>query len=213
MIASLDALNAWVRIETAPHRGAPALFLDRDGTVIENEPYLADPERVRLIPGARAAIGSFRAAGYAVIIVTNQSGIARGLCTPAQYRAVEARVLDELGAGLVDAVYACPFHPSGQAPFGGDHPWRKPGAGMLHDAATRFQLDLGRSLMVGDSLSDIQAGAAAGTGSLVHALTGHGAVERPAVEAFAAELKKLSSKSTVRYVSSLGDLVASECDA
>lgn len=213
MTANADFLDAWVRIDALPRPGAPALFLDRDGTVIENRPYLADPEGVTLIPGARKAIAAFRATGYAVIMVTNQSGVARGLCSAEQYRAVEARVLERLGPGAVDAVYACPFHPDGQAPFARDHPWRKPGAGMLLDAAARFGLDLGRSVMVGDSLADIKAGANAGTGWLIHTLTGHGAAERAEVEAFAASLKELSNNSTVRYVSSIGELTAVECSA
>jgi D-glycero-D-manno-heptose 1,7-bisphosphate phosphatase len=213
MTAASEALVSWVRIDATPRRGGPALFLDRDGTLIENTPYLADPAGVRVIQGARETIAAFRAEGFAIIIVTNQSGVARGLCSPEQYRAVEARVLEQLGPGTVDAVYACPFHPAGQGEFAREHPWRKPDAGMLLDAAARFQLDLKRSVMVGDSLSDMRAGAKAGTGWLVHTLTGHGAAERPMVEAFAATLQTQTTKLSVRYVSSIGELATIACTA
>lgn len=154
--------------------GKPALFLDRDGTVIENVPYLSDPAAVSLIPGARETIAAFRAAGFAIIIVTNQSGIARGLVTPEQYRAVEKAVIKMIGDGLVDATYACPFLDP--------HPWRKPAPGMLLAAAADHGLVLGQSVMVGDSLVDMQAGEAGGIARIAHVLTGHGAKERALVK-------------------------------
>ena len=156
--------------------GKPALFLDRDGTVIENIPYLNDPRKVSAIPGAREAIATFRDMGYAVIIVTNQSGVARSLISRGQYRAVEAAVIEALGPGLVDATYACPFHP--------EHPWRKPEPGMLLAAARDHGLALAGSVMVGDTSADMKAGDAAGVRNLVHVETGHGAEERAAVEAW-----------------------------
>lgn len=213
MTLATDLTADWVSIHARPPRGMPALFVDRDGTLIENVPYLADPDGVRPLAGAREAIASFRAAGYLVIMVTNQSGVARGLCSIEQYRAVEGRVIDLFGAGAIDAVYACPYHPAGQAPFAGEHPWRKPRPGMLLAATERFGLDLDRSLMVGDSLSDIQAGAEAGARWLVHTSTGHGVAERPAVEAFAATLSDASSQSEVRFVSHIGELDAAEYGA
>lgn len=201
-----DLAADWLRIASTPRRGSPALFLDRDGTVIENVPYLADPAGVRLIAGAREAIAAFRAAGHAVILVTNQSGVARGLCSADQYRAVEARVLEFLGPDAIDLVYACPCHPAGEGMFACDHPWRKPEAGMLLDAAERFGIDLSRSLMTGDSLSDIQAGAKAGVAALVHVATGHGAAERAAVAAFAENLARGPNAPLVRYVDTIGAL-------
>ena len=213
MTRATDLTADWVSVHARPPLGRPALFVDRDGTLIENVPYLADPKGVRPLVGAREAIASFRAAGYSVIMVTNQSAVARGLCSVEQYRAVERRVIDLLGPGAIDAVYACPYHPAGRAPFAGEHSWRKPQPGMLLAATERFGLDLDRSLIVGDSLSDIQAGAEAGTRWLVHTLTGHGAAERPAVEAFAAELREASGKSEVRLVSHIGELDAAEYGA
>lgn len=179
--------------------GKPALFLDRDGTVIENVPYLNDPARVSLIPGAREAIAVFRAAGYAVIIVTNQSGVARGLVSPKQYRTVEAAVIEALGRELVDATYACPFHPG--------HPWRKPEPGMLLAAARDLVLSLAGSVMVGDTLADMKAGAAAGVGTIVHVRTGHGSDERSAVHAWAGRLAKGRNFPLADFAPSLGELL------
>jgi D-glycero-D-manno-heptose 1,7-bisphosphate phosphatase len=178
--------------------GKPALFLDRDGTVIENVPYLGDPAGVSLIPGARETIVAFRDRGHAVIIVTNQSGVARGLVSREQYRAVEAAVIAALGPGLVDATYACPFHP--------DHPWRKPEPGMLLAAAQDLALSLAGSVMVGDTLADMKAGAAAGVGAVVHVRTGHGRDERGAVEAWA-EGRNGGNFPQPAFVSSLGELL------
>ena len=177
----------WLRVDSMPTAGQPALFLDRDGTLIENVPYLADPDAIVLIKGAVETLRAFRQSGYAIVIVTNQSGIARGLCSPAQYRAVEARLQQVLADAAVDVVYASPFHPGAPGEFGRAHASRKPGAGMFRDAARRFGIDLAGSVMVGDSLSDIQAAAAADVGRLVHVQTGHGEAESASVRQFSAE--------------------------
>lgn len=184
--ASVNPADWVIRYAAPPARTRPALFCDRDGTLIENVPYLNDPAQVRLIHGVRDALMAWRARGYAVVVVTNQSGVARGLCTRGQYLAVEARVRAMLGSDALDAVYACPWHPDGQPPFAGAHRWRKPGDGMLRAAATDLRLDLSRSVIAGDCLSDLRAGAAAGLHRLVHVLTGHGRAERDAVAAFGA---------------------------
>ena len=181
--------------------GKPALFLDRDGTVIENVPYLNDPRQVSLIPGAREAIATFRRSGYAVILTTNQSGVARGLVSTEQYRAVEAAVIEALGIGLVDATYACPFLDG--------HPWRKPAPGMLLAAAQDLVLSLAGSIMVGDTLADMKAGAAAGVGKLVLVGTGHGADERGAVEAWIAA-RSTGNFPRTSFADSLGDLAPGE---
>lgn len=184
--------------------GKPALFLDRDGTVIENMPYLDDPAGVSLIPGAREAITAFRAAGYAVVIVTNQSGVARGLLSPERYRAVEAAVIEAIGPGLVDATYACPFHP--------EHPWRKPEPGMLLAAARDLGLSLTGSVMAGDTLADMKAGAAAGVGALAHVRTGHGEDERAAVEAWASA-PDAGNLPRTGFADSLGELLPAKVRA
>ncbi len=177
-------MRGWSRRHNdRPLTGRPALFLDRDGTIIENVPYLADPAGVVPIAGAVQMMRAFQVAGYAIILATNQSGVARGLCSERQYRAVEARVVSVFGADLIDATYACPFHPEGDGPFSRPHPWRKPGPGMLIDAAADWSLDLPRSIMIGDSASDVAAGLAAGVATVGHVASGHGAAERTEVAA------------------------------
>lgn len=156
--------------------GRPAVFLDRDGTLIEDRDYLADPGRVVLIPGTVGALTELRAAGYALVIVTNQSGIARGLYTESEYEAVTARlkrILQEAGV-TIDAIYHCPHHPDVDGPC----PCRKPGTGMHEQAARELGLDLAASWYVGDKLSDVlPAEALGGRGILVR--TGYGRDEEP----------------------------------
>ncbi len=145
----------------------PAVFLDRDNTLIASDCYLGDPAKVVLIKGAADLIAEVRTLGYAVVVVSNQSGIARGMFTESDTDAVNAR-LDELlrtanREAIVDAHYYCPHHP--QAPierYRKDCSCRKPKPGMLLDAARYLKLDLSRSWMVGDAPRDIDAGAAAG---------------------------------------------------
>ena len=173
-------------LSASPARGVPALFVDRDGTVVDDPGYIADPNRVRLIPGAAAALRRFRDAGYALVLVTNQSGIGRGYYSWADYDAVSARVRELLAAeGVVfDAELAC-----GHPPEEGDRcGWRKPAPGMILEAARVLDLDLSRSVVAGDKLSDIESGAAAGVARVAHLATGHGRAERPAVEAWPAPL-------------------------
>ena len=198
-----DALKPWVQIATQPAADSRALFLDRDGTIIENVPYLSDADAVSPIPGATDTINAFHSAGFAVVIVTNQSGVARGLISPEQYNAVDAATREQLGRGFVNATYACPYHPEGEGQYGGDHDWRKPNGGMITAAAEHLRLDLTRSVMVGDSLTDIMAAANAGVGVAIHVLTGHGASERDAVEQWVADQKAGGAMPHVRFVSSI----------
>lgn len=151
-----------------------AVFLDRDGTIIEEARYLSDPERVSLIPGAAGALAALRSAGYALVVVTNQSGIARGLYSEDDFRAVQARVeelLAEAGVRL-DGVLHCPHHPD----FTGPCECRKPGLGMYRQAEAALGLDLAASIYVGDRLRDVlPALATGGHGYLVR--TGYGDAE------------------------------------
>ncbi|MBN9021076.1 MAG: HAD family hydrolase [Rhizobiales bacterium] len=187
-----------LRIADDARRDAPALFLDRDGTLIEDPGYLADPAGVRLLPGVAETLRRFRDAGHALVIVTNQSGIGRGLYGWEAYDAVAAR-LGALLAGegvAVDAELACGHAPGGGVPCG----WRKPEAGMIRAAADRLGLALGRSLLAGDKRIDIEAAEAAGLPRAVHVATGQGARERESVASarFGLALTLLDSLAELR---------------
>jgi D-glycero-D-manno-heptose 1,7-bisphosphate phosphatase len=156
----------------------PAVFVDRDGTIILERSYLSDPEGVRLVPGAASALAELRAAGLALVTVTNQSGIALGLYTEADYRAVAARIdaeLEERGA-RVDATEHCPHHPDVTGPCD----CRKPATGMHRRAAAALGLDLAGSYYMGDKVTDIlPAVELGGQGILVR--TGYGCDHEAAV--------------------------------
>ena len=145
----------------------PAVFLDRDGTIIEDAHHLSHVDQVRLIPGAGEAVRRLNEHGLPVVVVTNQSGVARGFFPESLVADVYARLrelLAEQGAH-VDGHYHCPHHPTeGSGRYTRDCECRKPKPGMLLAAARELSLDLSRSWMVGDRLTDPQAGAAAGAG-------------------------------------------------
>lgn len=144
-----------------------AVFLDRDGTLIEDPGYLADAAQVRLLPGAAEAIKRWNQAGYRLVVVTNQSGLARGVITENQLEDIHTQLellLEEHGARL-DALYFCPYldGPEAVVPkYRRDSHLRKPRPGMLQKAADELNLDLTHSWMVGNSVKDVQAGLAAG---------------------------------------------------
>jgi D-glycero-D-manno-heptose 1,7-bisphosphate phosphatase len=184
-----------VRLADAPARNCAALFLDRDGTLIEGIDYLADPNLVRVFPGAADALRRFRERGYALVLVTNQSGIGRGLLGWPEYEAVAERLralLAEEGVAL-DAELACGHGPKEGATCG----WRKPAPGMFLEAARLLALDLARSLVVGDRLGDLEAGAAAGLTRFVHVATGHGLHDRADVRAWGRPVSELDDISAL----------------
>jgi D-glycero-D-manno-heptose 1,7-bisphosphate phosphatase len=160
----------------------PAVFLDRDGTLIEEVNYLAHPEQVRLLPGAAAAVGRLNGAGVPVVVVTNQAGVARGFFPEARVAEVHNH-LDELlrAAGArIDGYFVCPHHPTeGIAGFRLACECRKPKPGLLRRAARELNLDLARSCMIGDKDSDLEAGARAGCRPVL-VRTGYGATIDPA---------------------------------
>ena len=135
----------------------PALFLDRDGTIMVDVGYPRDPARVELLPGAAAALAAL-APHAALVIISNQSGLARGRITPAEAAAVHARLIELLAAAgvAIAGAYYCPHGP--------DHGCRcrKPAPGLLLDAAADLDLDLAASIVIGDKPSDVAAGRAAG---------------------------------------------------
>jgi D-glycero-D-manno-heptose 1,7-bisphosphate phosphatase len=141
------------------------VFLDRDGTLIHDRHYLADPRGVELLPGAAEAVARLNAAGWVVVLVTNQSGIGRGFFGEAAYAAVQARLAGLLAAagGRLDAEYHCPMAPGDPDP----ERMRKPGAGMFLRAAREHGLDLSRSWLVGDRLRDVAAAAELGARGII----------------------------------------------
>jgi D-glycero-D-manno-heptose 1,7-bisphosphate phosphatase len=146
-----------------------AVFLDRDGVLVEERDYLSRPDQLSVLPGVPKALKELRAAGYKLVVVTNQSGVARGYFSLAMLGRIHRelkRRLAESGAKW-DALYFSPHGPDSA------HPWRKPGIGMLKAAKKRFGLDLKSSFFVGDTTADVQTALNAGcTAILVR--TGHG---------------------------------------
>ena len=153
-----------------------AVFLDRDNTLIEDPGYLSDPSAVKLLPGVELALKSLVQAGYKLAVVTNQSGIARGLLTEEALEKIHAemrRQLSEKDAHL-DAIYYCPHHPEGTIEgYAIESELRKPKPGMLLQAAKELDLDLSQSWMVGDSPRDIEAGQRAGCRTIRVRLPAH----------------------------------------
>lgn len=153
-----------------------AIFLDRDGTVNEERHYLADPDLVALTENVAQAIAAANAAGLLVVVVTNQAGVGRGYFPLAAVGAVNRRIEELLAAqsARVDRFYACPHHPrEGIGEYLVDCECRKPKPGMLLQAAREFGIDLPRSFLIGDSRTDLEAGAAAGCRTML-VRTGHG---------------------------------------
>ena len=144
----------------------PAVFLDRDGVLIVDSGYPHLEEHLVLIPGAADAVRRLNALGYLVVIVTNQSGVARGLFSEDQMKAFNALIVRKLAAkgAVIGAVYACPFHSEGrvEAYIHPDHPDRKPNPGMILRAMTDHNIDPARSFMIGDQPSDMEAARRAG---------------------------------------------------
>ncbi len=184
-----DLLWRDVRVRRFPSP-APALFLDRDGVIIEEKGYIAKPEDVELLPGIPDLIGAAKRLGMAVIEVTNQAGIGRGYFGWADFVGVENRLTDLLaGRGVsIDAVFACPYHPEGTFPYReANHAWRKPNAGMLLEAADLLNLALDQSVMVGDKALDQLTAKAAKLKFGIHLLTGYGRANEAASRALASD--------------------------
>jgi D-glycero-D-manno-heptose 1,7-bisphosphate phosphatase len=134
----------------------PAVFVDRDGTIMHDADYCSKPEQVRVFNGVSDALRRLKGAGFKVIVITNQSGIGRGFFTEKQYRAVEAEVSRQLGDGLIDATYFCPDPPGQQSKC------RKPAPEMVLQAAREQNVDLSRSFLIGDKEIDAECAHNAG---------------------------------------------------
>lgn len=159
----------------------PAVFLDRDGTIIEEVHYIAEPAQVRLLPGAAEGLRLLRQGGFPCIVISNQSAVGRGMIGADQVLGVQREVERQLaaaGAGI-DGFYYCPELPRTDDRRVVDHPDRKPGPGLLLRAADDLGLDLARSWMIGDLVSDLLAGRNAGVRATILVRTGHGATVDP----------------------------------
>ena len=155
---------------SSPNESWPAIFIDRDGTLMRDVDYCGDPANVEVFPEASEALRRLKENGYKLVVITNQSGIGRGYFTEEEYRAVEAEFFRQLGRGLIDASYHCPDLPTSTSVR------RKPGPGMIFEAQRDHRLDLRRSFFVGDKASDIGCGQNAGVRTIL-VRTGYGAGE------------------------------------
>lgn len=141
-----------------------AVFLDRDGTINEDKVYLSDVRNLKIIPGAIEAANLLKKEGFLIFIVSNQSGLARGFFGPEDLERIHDKIKEIFP---LDGIYYCPHHPDE------DCPCRKPKPKMVLDIADKFRVDLGRSYLIGDALSDIEMGQRAGCKSIL-VLTGRG---------------------------------------
>jgi D-glycero-D-manno-heptose 1,7-bisphosphate phosphatase len=188
----VDGEGIWVRILSPPQPSwsRAALFLDRDGVVVEEVRHLCRAQDVRLVTGAASMIARANRVGIPVVVATNQSGIGKGLFGWDDFRRVESRIHEELAAcgARIDAVFACPFHPAGNPPYRHpDHPARKPNPGMLRLASRILPLDLSTSWIAGDRARDLQAGRNAGLQGGILVATGYGSSDEERALATALE--------------------------
>ena len=154
-----------------------AVFLDRDGTLNVEVDYLGDPERFEWIPGTLDALSDLHAAGFQLVVITNQSGVARGYFTEDDVARVHDRMCADLAQRGIElaGIYYCPFHPDvGEPPYRKDADCRKPKPGMFLQALRELDIDAEQSFCVGDSARDLEAGRAAGISGILVA-TGKGA--------------------------------------
>jgi D-glycero-D-manno-heptose 1,7-bisphosphate phosphatase len=180
----------WCDIAGGDFAGRPAVFLDRDGVVVEDTDYLGRADDVRMIPGAAAAIARCNQLGVPVVLVTNQSGIGRGKYDWDGFCAVQTAISEALAAagGRFDAVLACAYHADARVPFRlADHAWRKPKPGMILEAVKRMRINPVGSRIIGDRAGDIEAGRAAAISGGILVLTGYGANDRAAALGYASD--------------------------
>lgn len=147
---------------------SPAVFLDRDGTINEDTGYLNDPDKVKLLPGVAEGIKKLKdELNFKIVVISNQSGITRGMITKEQVEAVNLKINEFLSEEVtgIDAFFYCPYHPDFDSEE--DCSCRKPSPKMILDAAKEMELDVSRSYMIGDKAEDVLCGVNAGTKSIL----------------------------------------------
>ncbi len=177
----LDSKGVWCQILRRPAPGRPALFLDRDGTIVEDTGYLCRVEDIAVIPRAAKVIAAANHWNVPVVMVTNQAGIGRGYYSWTDFKLVQDAIVASLAAedARIDAIYACAHHPEAIGLLAHpDHPARKPNPGMLLQAASDLALALNLSWLIGDKASDIEAAKRARIAGAFQVATGDGAAER-----------------------------------
>ncbi len=174
---SHSALHRFKILAAPANQKTPALFLDRDGVIIKDVHHISDPELVEICPGAFELIHCANQSRWPVVVVTNQSGISRGLFDWTSFDRVNERMISLLGTSAsISAIFA-----NGLPPGSPSQSWRKPSPLMLIEATKYLNIDISQSIMVGDRLSDLQAGCAASVKYIFHVLSRHGIKERPSV--------------------------------
>jgi len=157
----------------------PAIFCDRDGVLIDDLHYISDPEKVFLLEGAKNLLNIAKSLEFYFIVITNQSGIHRGLLSWQEYEAVTYKMLDLLENNAhISAIYANACSPNSE------DSWRKPNTGMINEAAKDFNIDIKKSILIGDRLTDLIAGAKVSCAKLIHVKTGHGAKETKMIKKY-----------------------------
>ncbi len=186
-----------VNLAAQTNLSRPAIFIDRDGVLIVDQHYISAPADVVLIPGACEGLLAAQAAGYLLIVVTNQSGIGRGFFTEDDYHKVMDRLADLLSAGGVylDGIFYCPHSPEANCSC------RKPRSGLLDEASTVYNWDASRSWVIGDKMSDISLARNCNLGGIL-VETGHGLEEQASVK------KKYGNDSRVVFAADLKRAIA-----
>src|SRR5262249_23051215 len=198
----LDSQGVWCQILRRPSPGRPALFLDRDGAIVEDTGYLRRVDDIVVIAGAAEVITAANQRNIPVIVVTNQSGIGRGYYGWAAFKNLQDAIVGLVATegAKIDAVYACAHHPKARGALAHpDHPARKPNPGMLLQAASAVALDLKSSWLIGDKADDIDAAKRAGIAGALLVETGYGKAERQRAAALA------SPAFEVRFGRSIAD--------
>ena len=179
-----DGVGLWRQVLSLPtsHK-RPAVFLDRDGVVVEEVGFLHRVENCRLVDGATQFIAACNKRGIPVIVVTNQSGIGRGYYRWDDFFTVQSDIATKLarGGACVDMVLACAYHEDGIGPYAvANHSWRKPMGGMFYEAEKSLNLSLNTSLIIGDRATDLLAGKSAGLQRGILVRTGYGSEQQTA---------------------------------